>query len=66
MAMITYTITYIGLPDMQYRDVTVNAACSGDACAMGDAYLLSIYGRDDFDIATCMPVGAYVDYDRLN
>lgn len=47
--MNTYVVTYIGLPDMQYRDVTVWAATPDDARDLADAKLLAIYGIDNFD-----------------
>jgi len=45
----TYVATYIGLPDMQYRDVTVWAVNSEEARDKADAELLAIYGMNNFD-----------------
>lgn len=47
--MKTYVVTYIGLPDMQYRDVTVWASSEEEARDLADAELLRIYGKDNFD-----------------
>lgn len=45
----TYVVNYIGLPDMQYRDVTVWAKDKEEARDIADAELLKEYGLDGFD-----------------
>lgn len=45
----TFVVTYIGLPDMQYRDVTVWAIDATEAREKADAELLRIYGIDNID-----------------
>lgn len=47
--MKTWVATYIGLPDMQYRDVTVWATNKEAARDKADAELLRIYGKYGFD-----------------
>lgn len=47
--METWVVTYIGLPDMQYRDVTVFAESKEEARDKADAILLAEYGKDNFD-----------------
>lgn len=44
-----FVVGYIGLPDMQYRDVTVIAQNEYEARDKADYKLLCIYGRDNFD-----------------
>lgn len=51
-----YTVKYIGLPDMQYRDVTVSAENEEEARDLADYFLLCKYGRDDFD---CLSVECF-------
>lgn len=45
----TWVVTYIGLPDCQYKDVTVWAESKEEARDLADAELLREYGKDNFD-----------------
>lgn len=45
----TWVTTYIGLPGMQYRDVTTWADDAVEARSLADIELLMIYGTDGFD-----------------
>lgn len=45
----TYIVTYIGLPDAQYKDVEVDADNEEQARDEADSKLLAEYGRDNFD-----------------
>ncbi len=47
--MKTFIVTYIGLPDMQYKDVKVWANDEKKARDLADIELLKEYGRDNFD-----------------
>lgn len=47
--MKTFVATYIGLPDMQYKDVTVFANNRIEARDLSDFLLLTEYGKDNFD-----------------
>lgn len=47
--MKTYIVSYIGLPDTQYRDVYVWAINKYAARDLADAILLREYGKDNFD-----------------
>lgn len=49
MANKTWVATYMGLPDMQYKDVTVWAETKEEAREKADAELLAEYGKDGFD-----------------
>lgn len=45
----TFVVTYIGLPDCQYKDVTIWAEDKNDALEKANAKLLAEYGMDGFD-----------------
>jgi len=45
----SFVVGYIGLPDMQYRDVPVLAFDTIEARSLADIELLGIYGMDNFD-----------------
>lgn len=46
---LVWVTTYIGLPDMQYRDVVTYGINKEIARDKADAELLRIYGKDVFD-----------------
>lgn len=45
-----YIVSYIGLPDMQYRDIPVFCALESEAESKAGFELKKLYGRKDFDI----------------
>jgi hypothetical protein len=47
--MKTWVVTYIGLPDRQYREFTVWAFDRIEARSLADGKCLRIYGFDDYD-----------------
>lgn len=60
--LMTYTVGYIGLPDMMYRDVIVEARNAQEAEAIADKQLLAEYGTDGHDCLGAFPLTPNVEF----